>query len=71
MATLIEFQGLRALEYAAQTGAQLFWRRRVTDPDELISPSVALKLWTLGAEAQIFCAPIDHTALAGQVDVQA
>lgn len=65
MATLMEFQGLRALEYAAQTGAQLLWRRRTTDPDELISPSVALKLWTLGAEAQIFCASVDVRVLAG------
>jgi hypothetical protein len=59
-----EFQGLRALEYAAQTGAQLRWRRRQVDPDEPISPRVALALWSLGAEAQIICSPVDHLALA-------
>ena len=59
-----EFQGLRALEYAAQTGAQLWWRRRQVEPDEPISARVALALWSLGAEAQIICSPVDHLALA-------
>jgi hypothetical protein len=64
MSCPIEFQGLRALEYAAQTGAQLRWRRRNAEAEEPISASVALALWSLGAEAQIVCAPIDHRALA-------
>jgi hypothetical protein len=64
MAEPIEFQGLRALEYAAQTGAQLVWRRGTTDPDAPISTRAALTLWSFGAEAQIFCAMIDHQALA-------
>lgn len=64
MSCPVEFQGLRALEYAAQTGAQLWWRRRQTERDEPISTRVALALWSLGAEAQIICSPIDHRALA-------
>ena len=59
-----EFQGLRALEYAAQTGAQLVWRRG-KKADALISTRAALALWSFGAEAQIFCVPVDHLALAG------
>jgi hypothetical protein len=64
MLELSEFQGLRALEYSAQTGAQLLWRRANNAPDTPISAHVALKLWTLGAEAQIFCSPLDRRALA-------
>ena len=64
MSCPIEYQGLRALEYAAQTGAQLRWRRRTAGPDEPISPRVALALWSLGAEAQVVCSPVDHLALA-------
>jgi hypothetical protein len=64
MSNPTEFQGLRALEYAAQTGAQLLWRRRRNAPDEPISTLVALRLWTLGAETQIYCASVDHQALA-------
>jgi hypothetical protein len=64
MPELAEFQGLRALEYAAQTGAQLLWRRANNAPDTPISAHVALKLWTLGAEAQIFCSSVDRRTLA-------
>lgn len=63
MQARIEYQGGRALEYAAQTGAQLFLRRR---PDVLqpISPELAYYLWTRGARAQIVCLPVNHLALA-------
>lgn len=59
-----EYRGLRALEYAAQTGAQLMRQRPLGKPSVPISNAIAHALWTLGAEEQIFCVGIDHVALA-------
>lgn len=59
------FCGRHALEYAAQTGAQLM-RRHPRGHVEPISSAFACALWRAGAEAQIFCAAVDHAALVAE-----
>jgi hypothetical protein len=64
MPATIEYRGLTALEYAAQTGAQLLRRRREGDVAEPIDPAIAYALWKLGAAHQVLCIAVDHRALA-------
>jgi hypothetical protein len=64
MTATIEYRGLPALEYAAQTGAQLMRRRREGELAQPIDGAVAHALWKYGAAQQIVCIAIDHRALA-------
>jgi hypothetical protein len=64
MPATIEYRGLPALEYAAQTGAQLLRRRREGEPALPIDAAVAHALWQLGAAHQVVCIVVDHRALA-------
>jgi hypothetical protein len=64
MPATIEYRGVPALEYAAQTGAQLLRQRRAGDPLEPIDAAVAHALWKFGAAQQIVCIAVDHRALA-------
>jgi hypothetical protein len=64
MPATIEYRGVTALEYAAQTGAQLLRRRREGEPAEPIDGDVAHALWKYGGAQQIVCIAIDHRALA-------
>lgn len=63
MPATTEYHGLRALEYAAQTGAQLM-RRTPFGTDEPIAMHVAYVLWTLGVEDEVFCQAVDHAFVA-------
>lgn len=67
MPATIEYKGLPALEYAAQTGAQLMRRRRAGDTAEPIDALVAQALWKFGAADQVVCIVVDHRALAATV----
>jgi hypothetical protein len=64
MPAMIEYRGLPALAYAAQTGAQLMRRRREGELAQPIDGAVAHALWKYGAAQQIVCIAIDHRALA-------
>jgi hypothetical protein len=64
MSAPIEYRGLPALEYAAQTGAQLFRQRRTDETPQPIDAAVAYALWKLGASHQVVCIGVDHRALA-------
>jgi hypothetical protein len=64
MPVTIEHRGVRALEYAAQTGAQLMRRRRDGELAQPIDADIAHSLWRLGAAHQIVCIAVDHHALA-------
>lgn len=63
MVVRTEYQGLRALEYAAQTGAQLM-RRSPRGTSQPLATNIAYVLWTLGIEDQIFCVAVDHAFVA-------
>lgn len=64
MPATIEYKGLPALEYAAQTGAQLLRRRHEGEVAQPIDPLVAHALWKYGAAHQVVCIVVDHRALA-------
>lgn len=64
MSATIEYRGLAALEYAAQTGAQLLWQRRRDATPQAIDALIAHALWKHGAAEQILCIAVDHRALA-------
>jgi hypothetical protein len=64
MSAPIEYRGLPALEYAAQTGAQLCRQRRPDEIPQPIDAAVAYALWKLGASHQVVCIGVDHRALA-------
>ncbi len=64
MSAQTEYRGLAALEYAAQTGAQLLWQRRPDATPKVIDALIAHALWKHGAAEQILCITVDHRALA-------
>jgi hypothetical protein len=64
MSATIEYRGLAALEYAAQTGAQLLRQRSPDATPQAIDAMIAHALWKHGAADQIVCIAVDHRALA-------